>query len=151
MFEASKAHHANQAIAAEEALTAIVTKKLSSKVACVNCNKPDHTKDKCWHSGSGDEGGSPCAHAKKEKDTVLAAKANIVGETKAESETANISPSMTSTMSYPISFYQQDNQLYENNWSFACTDAACSINWLAHQCDATGTPELALTSIGSIP
>ena len=46
-------------------------------------------------------------------------------------------------MSYPTSFYQQDDQLYKNDWSFACTDAACSINWLAHQCNVTGTPELA--------
>ena len=36
-FKASNIHHTNQAIAAEEALTAIATKKPSSRVTCANC------------------------------------------------------------------------------------------------------------------
>jgi hypothetical protein len=57
-FEASKVHHANQAIAAEEALAALSLKK-STRVICTNCSKPGHTKEKCWRPGGGDEGGGP--------------------------------------------------------------------------------------------
>jgi hypothetical protein len=57
-FEASKVRHANQAVAAEEALAALSLKK-SPRVICTNCSKPGHTKEKCWRPGGGDEGGGP--------------------------------------------------------------------------------------------
>jgi hypothetical protein len=65
-FEAPKVCHTNLAIDAEEAMAAISVKK--SRVACTNCNKPSHTKEKCWHPGGGEEGGGPRACAKEEKE-----------------------------------------------------------------------------------
>jgi Pol polyprotein, beta-barrel domain/GAG-pre-integrase domain/gag-polypeptide of LTR copia-type len=153
-FEASKVRHANQAIAAEEALAAITTTKPSSRVICTHCNKPGHTKEKCWRPGGGDEGGGPRARAKKEKDVALAADANIAGETKPKSESANIASSTMTATSRPMSFYQQDDHLYEGDWSFACTDkteTTYNIDWLVHQRSSIGTSALVLPSIDATP
>jgi transposase InsO family protein len=156
-FEASKVRHANQAIAAEEAMAAVSVKK--PRVTCTNCNKLGHTKEKCWRPGGGDEGGGPRACAKKEKEreaTLAAADANVVGETKTES--ANIANakwpiSAMAAPSYPISFYRPDDHLYESDWSFACIDKlepTCSIDWLAHR-HSMRSSELALASMESVP